>query len=68
MTKYIYLSVLQGNYGYHGWEDLDSCETKIRTARQDLKMQLKEYRVNDSAWQSSHRIIKRRVLRSNLNQ
>ena len=68
MTKYIYLSVLQGNYGYHGWEDLDSCETKNRTARQDLKMQLKEYRLNDSAWQSSHRIIKRRVLRSNLNQ
>ena len=68
MTKYIYLSVLQGNYGYHGWEDLDSCETKNRTARQELKMQLKECRLNDSGWQSKHRIINRRVLRTNHNQ
>lgn len=68
MTKYIYLSVLQGNYGYHGWEDLDSCETKNISARQELKKQLKEYRLNDSGWQSSHRIIKRRVLRTNHNQ
>ena len=63
MTKYVYLSVLQGHYGYHGWEDLDNCETKNAKDRKELKLQLKEFRMNDNTWNSKHRIVQRRVLR-----
>lgn len=55
-TKYEYLWVLQGNYGYgHGWEDLTAEETwrEIRNRR-------REYVENEGG---SYRIIKRRELR-----
>lgn len=55
-TKYVYLWVLQGNYGYgHGWEDLTAEESwrEIRDRR-------REYVENEGG---SYRIIKRRELR-----
>lgn len=56
-TKYVYLFVVQGNYGYgDGWEDL--CASEVRKeAREDLKA----YRVNEP--QYPHRMIRRRELR-----
>lgn len=55
-NKYIYLYVIQGNYGYgHGWEDLCASEDR-REARADLKA----YRENEP--QTPHRMIKRREL------
>lgn len=52
-NKYLYLYVVQGNYGY-GWEDLTQSES-WREARDDLKA----YRQNDP---HPHRIIERREL------
>jgi len=55
-TKYEYIFVLQGNYGYgDGWEDL-TAEDTLREA----KMRKKEYRENEGG---NYRIINRRVLR-----
>lgn len=60
--KYIYLYVLQGNYGY-GFEDLtaeDKSETnQYGTAWQRIKNDLKAYRQNE---RGNYRIISRRVL------
>ena len=57
MTKYLYLHVVQGNYGYgHGWEDL-CCSENRREARNDLKA----YRENELG--VPHRLIQRRELR-----
>jgi hypothetical protein len=56
-TKYLYLFVLQGNYG-HGWEDLTASE-ELR----EMRSERRAYRVNDS-YDGSFRIIKRRELRA----
>ena len=50
-NKYIYLNVLQGNYGF-GYEDLTASESYS-----EVKTHLKAYRENDPR---SYRIIKRR--------
>lgn len=55
-TKYEYLYVVQGNYGYgHGWEDLTAS-----TNRKEARANLRDYRKNDPA---PTRLIQRRVLR-----
>ncbi len=52
-NKYIYLHVLQGDYGYgHGWEDL--C---VETGRKEILARRKEYRENEGG---TYRIIRRR--------
>jgi hypothetical protein len=57
-TKYTYLHVLQGNYGYgHGWEDLTAEESYS-----EIRARLKEYRENEGG---TYRLIKRRVLEDN---
>lgn len=53
-TKYEYLHVLQGRYGY-GWEDLCASES-----RAEVRQNLKEYRENEGG---CYRVIQRRVLR-----
>jgi hypothetical protein len=53
--KYLYLYVLQGNYGVHGWEDLTASEV-----RKEVSDNLKEYRDNEGG---TYRIIQRRELR-----
>lgn len=53
MNKYIYLHVLQGNYGY-GWEDLTASEN-----RREVRTDLKAYRENEGG---NYRIIQRREL------
>jgi len=56
INKYIYLFVIQGNYGYgDGWEDLTAAED-YREARGYLK----DYRENEP--DVSHRMINRREL------
>ncbi len=53
-NKYLYLYVVQGNYGgMHGWEDLDESDT-YREALYNLH----EYRI--SSGPAPHRIIQRR--------
>lgn len=53
-NKYVYLHVIQGNYGY-GWEDLSAYEQdEYRAARADLKA----YRDNERG--VAHRLIRRR--------
>lgn len=52
-NKYIYLNVLQGNYGF-GFEDLTASESYS-----EVKRDLKDYRENDPR---PYRIIKRREL------
>lgn len=55
-NKYVYLHVVQGNYGYgHGWEDVAASEV-FREARANLR----EYRVNDPG--HAYRMIQRREL------
>ena len=56
MTKYEYIRVVQGNYG-KGWEDV----TAEASPKQAL-VQLRTYRENEP--QYSHRMISRRVLRT----
>ena len=53
-NKYVYLFVLQGNYGYCGWEDLTASEN-----RQEVRNDLKAYRENEGG---IYRIIQRREL------
>ena len=61
MNKYLYLHVLQGNYGYgHGWEDLCASES-----RREIRLNLREYRDNEGG---CYRIIQRRELNPNQNQ
>ena len=52
-NKYIYLNVLQGNYGF-GFEDLTASESYS-----EVKRDLKDYRENDPR---PYRIINRREL------
>lgn len=55
INKYIYYYVIQGNYGYYGFED--ACfETDYKEARKRLK----EHRENMPKY--AHRLIKRREL------
>ena len=54
-TKYNYVKVIQGNYGY-GWEDVSAYD------KQDLslvKNDLKEYRLSNIG---AYRVIDRRIL------
>ena len=61
MTKYEYLYVLQGNYGYgHGWEDLSAEDKSQPHAYRRIRQTLKEYRENEGG---RYRIIERRELR-----
>ena len=53
-NKYVYLFVLQRDYGYYGWEDLTASEN-----RQEVKNDLKAYRENEGG---IYRIIRRRKL------
>ena len=53
-NKYLYLYVVQGNYGGHGWEDLAESESY-----QEARYNLREYRIS-SIRRYPHRIIKRR--------
>lgn len=56
-TKYLYLHVLQGDYGHgHGWEDLTAEESYS-----EIRARLKEYRENEGG---TYRLIKRRELRA----
>lgn len=50
--KYVYLFVVQGNYGY-GWDDVYESEDA-----RDARARLKEYRANEK--NASHRMIQRR--------
>lgn len=54
LTKYIYLYVLQGSYGY-GFEDLCASES-----RREVVANLRDYRENEGG---NYRIIQRRELR-----
>jgi len=56
-TKYIYLHVVQGFYGYCGWEDVAASEV-----RREALANLREYRENEMGF--AHRIIQRRELRA----
>lgn len=57
INKWLYLFVVQGDYGYgQGWEDLTASES-YREALVDLRA----YRQNDS-FACGHRIIKRREI------
>jgi hypothetical protein len=58
-TKYEYLYVLQGNYGY-GWEDLTAAE-KTYEGLKEIKSDRKAYRENEPG--TPLRVIERRVLR-----
>lgn len=53
VNKYLYLIVLQGDYGY-GWEDLTASESYA-----EVKSNLKDYKINEGG---NYRIIKRREL------
>ena len=55
INKYLYLFVVQGNYGY-GWEDLTASES-YKAAIADLRA----YRKNDN-YAVGHRLVKRREL------
>jgi len=57
-NKYNYVTVIQGNYGSYGWEDVSEYEGAYRDveARKDIK----EYRLGDP--HNPHRIIHRREL------
>ena len=56
-NKYCYLWVIQGYYGY-GWEDLSEYDKK-EYSYADVKHDIKEYRIADSA---PKRLISRREL------
>lgn len=54
-NKYLYVHVLQGNYGYgHGWEDLCASESF-----KEVLQNLREYRENEGG---NYRLIERREL------
>ena len=52
-NKYLYLYVVQGNYGSYGWEDLAESDT-----HKEARYNLREYRI--SSGPAPHRIIQRR--------
>lgn len=58
-NKYIYTTVLQGNYGY-GWDDICECDSNDAKEVKALRVNLREYRENEPNY--PHRIIKRRTL------
>ena len=63
INKYLYLFVVQGDYGYgHGWEDLTASES-YKAAIADLRA----YRKNDN-YAVGLRIIKRRELNPEYHQ
>ena len=54
-TKYNYVKVIQGNYGY-GWEDVSLYDKQeFFTVKNDLK----EYRLSNTG---AYRVIDRRIL------
>jgi hypothetical protein len=55
MTKYVFVNVVQGNYGY-GWEDLTTHDTRLEAK--------KEMKVYDENERYAHRVITRKVLRT----
>ena len=55
MNKYLYLWIVQGHYGFHGWEDVTASETW-----QEARADLRSYRENEP--QYPHRLIQRREL------
>ena len=58
-SKTIEIIVVQGHYGYHGWEDLTAHDSN---QRKEARADLKAYRENEPG--VAYRIIRRRVLRS----
>jgi len=54
-NKWLYLWVVQGRYGMHGWEDLCASENY-----RDARANLREYRENEHG--IAHRMIQRREL------
>jgi hypothetical protein len=60
-NKYNYLYILQGHYGYHGWEDLAAEDKAIRGAYRRIRQTRTEYRENEGG---SYRIIERREKRA----
>lgn len=58
-TKYLYLVVLQGHYGYHGWEDLCAADDTGAGWR-EIRANRREYRENEGG---AYRIVQRRELR-----
>ena len=57
-NKYIYMAVLQGNYG-QGWEDLVEADVNNKEELKELRADVAEYAENEPY---PHRIIRRRVL------
>ena len=55
VNKYLYLTVIQGNYCSHGWEDLSAYESE-----KDARADLREYQIAEPY--AAHRLIKRREL------
>ena len=59
-NKYVYLPVLQGDYGYgHGWEDLAAEDKGVAGARHRINITRRDYRANEGG---NYRIIERREL------
>jgi hypothetical protein len=58
-TKYVFVNFVQGNYGY-GWEDLTAHDTRLEAK--------KEMKVYDENERYSHRVITRRILRTDYEQ
>lgn len=54
INKWVTEHIVQGNYGYHGWEDECSEET-----RKEARQRLREYLENGPG---RYRLIRRRVL------
>ena len=54
-NKFLYVWVVQGNYGSYGWEDLCSSES-----RKEARANLRDYNLNE--WNHAHRMIYRREL------
>ena len=59
-TKYTYLKVLQGYYGYCGWEDLTCADSKNPDEMKEFRQDIRDYRENEP--QYPHRVITRREL------
>ena len=53
MNKFNYIFVVQGNYGYCGWEDVAESDT-----HKEARYNLREFRI--SSGPAPHRIIQRR--------
>jgi len=60
VNKWTYYNVLQGHYGYHGWEDICQADSSDDKERADLRRDLRDYRKN--APEYSYRIATRREL------